>query len=94
MGPTIRVTPAARSVYALLEPALQEELRERMAAVVDDPVNSLRRTNPFNEPAGMWAHEYESRIVDGLQVILFIAGLDDDPPQLVLTRIAHFMAGP
>jgi hypothetical protein len=94
MSQTIRVTPSTRFIYDSLDPSLQDELRGHAAAIAASPSETLRRTTPPLEPAGLWAYSYTSRVAPGLNVVLYIDGLADDPPELVLVDIAHSMSDP
>lgn len=94
MDQSIHVAAKARRVIESLDAGLREELLEHAASLAESPLTSLRRSRPPAEPAGVWAYDYESSIVDRLRFVLFLDGLDNDPPKLMLLNIFHSISEP
>lgn len=88
MSWTIHVGKQAVLRYRFLDPSLQAELREHVAAVAESPRALLTRSTT-GQHSGLYTYAYHSALVVGLVMTMYFDGFDDDPPRLDLIGIAE-----
>lgn len=84
----ITLTPLAIDGYGRLEPYLQEEVRELVAAIAEHPAGELTREQVI---PGAYVCRSRSRLDPRIEIVLVVSGLDDDPPVLKLIQISTVM---
>lgn len=90
----VQVSARAAQTYRALEPAIQLEIIEEVAAIAESPAAYLRRYSPLGTPTGLYAHTFDSGTVSGLTITLVFGSYDEDPVRLVLLSIGDVAADP
>ena len=93
MALVVKPTREAWSLYAQLEPLLQEEIRDHVAKAAENPGSELWQA-PIPWPSDRLTLAYDSAVVDGLRIALVFADLDVNAETMTLIAISTAMHPP
>lgn len=87
----VHASELAHAQFAALEPALQEEVRDHLARVAEDPAETLFRYQSAQGMRDLYAYRFWSEVIDELAITLVLAQLDLEARTAVLVQISHAM---
>lgn len=94
MNPVVRIAEAASDALKTMDRGLVEELIQRVAVMVERPMEVLRRSGPHDGFAGLLVLEYSSECLEGVVVRAFFEPQGEIELSLTLVYVATRSAHP